>query len=605
MTKISGSLDYPYFNLLQHKDRDLGDGTQQNAQENVCTKTTIGGEKQDATAVHQEKFGWGRFRPDSLQFLGTVQGMLALLVICTMAQNMTHGGMIGATISTIEKRYQLPSSKSGLLSTIYDVANASAALLVTFIVKTRQGKIQGVAAGTFLLGLGYFLYSLPHFLVGLYDYGETVSATCVPSSNSSFTTCVEEERGLSDFLFVFLFAQVLNAIGGLTIYVFGSDLLESTAPQGSGGFYLGILNAFRGAAGALGFIVTGQLLKIFIDFNKAGNIPPSDGGDDARWLGAWWLGFLPLAVAAILTAPWLLGLPGKIPAKETAATDKGIETVPEEEEKANEAKGLQRDPENFFKQLWVLFTNPTYMFTIISGTGVNMCVTGLLTFGIKYVENQFAMSAGSASIVGGLSIVLSAMLGSVLGGLIMKKYKMGVTGSLKLVSIATASLFVLPFVFLVRCPNATMAGVTVPYGNGSMPRTPIVGTDELVSPCNQACPCPPSYNPVCGENGVEYFSPCLAGCQNVSQEDQYTSCSCHVGNHTIGETFSATSGRCSNGCTLLPLAMSLLSLFSLGIGMDNAPRLVIMLSCVKQNQRSFALGIDSVVRVLLGRCPLC
>ncbi|XP_035688122.1 solute carrier organic anion transporter family member 4A1-like isoform X2 [Branchiostoma floridae] len=596
-------MDNPGFhNTRREENHELGHAIQHDLQENNSTKADVATEKQDDT-VYQERFGWGKFRPDYFQFFGTVQGMMVLLVICTVAENMTHGGMIGATISTIEKRYQLPSSKSGLVSTIYDVAHAVAALLLTFIVKTRRGKIQGIAAGTFLLGLGHLLYSLPHFIVGPHNYGEAVRVTCDPASNTTFTACVKEERGLSDFLFVFLFAQCLNALGGLTIYVFGSDILESTAPAGSGGFYLGILNAFKGAAGALGFIVTGQLLRVYIDFDKPGSIPPSDGSEDARWLGAWWLGFPPLAVAVVLTAPWILGLPEKISAKETETIEKGIKSVPEErEEDASKAKGLL-GVLDFFKQVWVLCTNPTYMFTVLTGISVNMCITGLNTFGIKYVENQFSMTAGSASIVTGLSIVLAGILGSVMGGVIMKKYKMGVTGSLKLVSIATAFLFALPVAFLVRCPNTNMAGVTIPYGNGSMPRTPIVGVDALESPCNQVCPCPPAYNPVCGENGVEYFSPCLAGCRNVSQEQQYTSCHCHVGNQTRGERFSATSGRCSNGCTLLPLAMFLLAVFAMGIGMDNAPRVVIMLSCVKQNQRSFALGIDTSIRVLLGSVP--
>ncbi|XP_019630346.1 PREDICTED: solute carrier organic anion transporter family member 4A1-like [Branchiostoma belcheri] len=553
------------------------------------------------TSTYKEKFGWGRFRPAPLRFLATVQGMLALLVIASVVQSMALSGLVGSTISTIEKRYQLPSSRSALVSTVYDVTYAVAALLITFVIKTRRGKIINIAAGTFLLGVGLFLYSLPHFTVGLYNYGDAVSVTCDPASNSTFTACVEEERGLSDLLYVILLAQGVSAIGSMSIYVFGNDILESTSPQGSGGFYLGILSASRVAAGAVGFIVNGQLLNIFIDFNKPGNIPPSGGLGDARWLGAWWLGFPPLAAVAILTAPWILGLPGKISA-EKKAIDEDVKGSLEKEE-SSEAKGLLRVLD-FFKQLWSLVTNPIFVFMVLVGIGTNMCYTSLNTFGIKYVENQFAMSAGAASIASGLTIIPAGILGSVIGGLVMRKYKLGVTGSLKITLVGIACMFLLPLGFAVRCPNTVMAGVTVPYGNGSVPRTPVVGAAELVSRCTQDCPCPPAYNPVCGA-GVEYFSPCLAGCWNASREQGYTSCSCYAGDEPVDvtDTFSVTSGRCSNGCTLLPLAMALLFLFSFGLGLANAPRTVIVLSCVQENQRSFALGIESVVRTFLGSVP--
>ncbi|XP_078573013.1 solute carrier organic anion transporter family member 4C1-like [Branchiostoma floridae x Branchiostoma japonicum] len=512
-------MENPGFHDIELKeDHEVGDGSKrvEIGQENGSNKSAIGGEMQEDTSTYRERFGWGKFRPAPLRFLGTVQGMLALLVVSAVVQSMTIGGFVASTISTIEKRYQLPSSRSGLISTVYDVTFSVAALLLTFLIKSRRAKVISIATGTFLLGIGLFLFSLPHFLVGLYNYGEEVSVTCDLSSNSTFTTCVEEERGLSEFLYVLLFAQCVSAVGSMAIGVFGIDILESAAPHGSGGLYIGIQNAFTGGAGALAFIINGQFLNIFIDFNKPGNIPPSGGPGDARWLGAWWLGFPPLAAVAILNAPWILGLPGKLSVQKKAVDQGAISTSEKEEQ--TEPKGLLLVVD-FFKQLWSLVTNLTYVFMVFVGIGTNMCYTGLNTFGIKYVENQFAMSAGSASVAAGLTIVPAGILGSVIGGVLMKKYRMGVTGALKITVIGVACMFIIPLAFLVRCPNTVMAGVTVPYGNGSVPRTPVVGVAELESTCNKDCPCPSAFNPVCGENGVEYFSPCLAGCWNVSQEE--------------------------------------------------------------------------------------
>lgn len=39
-------------------------------------------------------------------------------------------------------------------------------------------------------------------------------------------------------------------------------------------------------------------------------------------------------------------------------------------------------------------------------------------------------------------------------------------------------------------------------------------------PCNLNCSCSlASINPVCGEDNLDYFSPCHAGCKNILDEE--------------------------------------------------------------------------------------
>ena len=56
----------------------------------------------------------------------------------------------------------------------------------------------------------------------------------------------------------------------------------------------------------------------------------------------------------------------------------------------------------------------------------------------------------------------------------------------------------------------------VPPSSHSSPNTTVssaLGTDILSSPCNLGCNCTSTiFEPVCGANGLTYFSPCRAGC---------------------------------------------------------------------------------------------
>ena len=59
-----------------------------------------------------------------------------------------------------------------------------------------------------------------------------------------------------------------------------------------------------------------------------------------------------------------------------------------------------------------------------------------------------------------------------------------------------------------------------------MPETPF--KINLTASCNFGCECDMNdVQPVCGANGLTYFSPCHAGCTSVgTNNDNYTNCAC-------------------------------------------------------------------------------
>jgi organic anion transporter 3A len=50
---------------------------------------------------------------------------------------------------------------------------------------------------------------------------------------------------------------------------------------------------------------------------------------------------------------------------------------------------------------------------------------------------------------------------------------------------------------------------------------------NLTATCNFGCSCDINdVQPVCGNNGLTYFSPCHAGCTSLLSSDNYTDCAC-------------------------------------------------------------------------------
>ncbi|XP_078702733.1 solute carrier organic anion transporter family member 4C1-like isoform X1 [Branchiostoma floridae x Branchiostoma belcheri] len=560
-------------------------------------------EDDNNTGVDYSRFGWWRFRPRCLQILSGVNGMLFLLFWFVFAQGVIVNGLVNTSISSIEKRYNLSSSKTGIVSIGYDIGNGALGLLVTYWIRTRQGKVRAISLGALLLWAGAMVFALPHFTVGLYNYGASVKTTCLlNSTNNTRSTCEEEETGLSKYMFVFLTGQILQGIGAIPLHTFGSDLLEATSPPKSGGLYLGLNFAGGAMAPAVGYLLNGKLLNIYADFNKPGAVPPEGGPSDPRWLGAWWLGFPVFASIALLVSPWLAGLPGEYP--KNVSLSNGSKKSKEEPK----SKGLV----DFFREMASLFKIPTLLFLTSAACGTAMSFNGLITFTVKYIENQFAQPAGWSAILAGMVLIPGGMGGALLGGVLMRRLRVGIPGALKLALAGSIVMGLTSAGFLLRCQNINMAGVTSPYYQGPTPVPPVVGAGEVASSCNVNCNCQTKYDPVCGPDGVEYFSPCVAGCREKLPDDskfqRYAMCACLPTNQSMANGSAevektVTSGHCASSCGLLPVVMCLLFLYAVGMASMGPAMLFSTLRCVQESRRSLALGFKSLLARFLGAIP--
>ncbi|XP_041360516.1 solute carrier organic anion transporter family member 4C1-like [Gigantopelta aegis] len=539
---------------------------------------------------------FGRFRPRWLQSFNNPKCLLFFLSYYAMVLGFVVNGVNNVNTTSIERRFNLPSAKVGLISSAYDVSAAVLGVIVSFFASGKN-KAKWIASAGVIMASGSVVMSLPHFTTGLYDLGEKTDNLC--SSNE--TVCFDkEETYLSTYLYVFILGQMLHGVGGTTIYTVGVALIDDSVSEVSTPLYIAFLYGFSILGSGLGYLVGGKFLSYYVDFDTVDTSKLTVTPDDPRWVGAWWLPFIVSAVLNLAAAIPLFGYGAELPSARRVRETR-ISHAHNTGKHVVARTGIHSSARDAIRVLCSLARNPCFVFITLSMVTEGMILAGSATFLPKYIENGYGVSASWAAMLTGMAVVPSAAGGQFIGGLVARKMQLGIKGSIKLCLVGVTGVAVFSAALFMHCDSDVITGISAPYTQSQSD-----GPYSLTSSCNADCHCSTdSYEPVCDADSKIFFSPCHAGCRmELNNGHNFAMCSC-IGNtnSTAGSSPMLTSIGCRKSCDLLYVFLGLLFILIWFSFFPIAPGDSIQLRCVPEQHKTFAQGVKLLVVRLLGTVP--
>ncbi|XP_060076397.1 solute carrier organic anion transporter family member 5A1-like [Ylistrum balloti] len=597
--------------------------TEKDAYVEARIQTMTEDNKRDKDPDSQE-CGLGQCRPSCLQYFANIKSFVVCMSLLLATSGTMSTGYFNSVITTIEKRFEIGSSVSGLIAASYEFGSLVTVIFISYLGGRRHIP-RWIGYGIIFMGFGALLIVLPHVLAEKYTVhqgimsNETEENICKADDKSGpfGDKCISEGSGNVGNVLILIFAQVLIGTGGTPILTLGTTYVDDHVSKDKAPVYLAFIYASGVLGPVLGYALGALLLQYYVDmFIYEVDIVPGD----PQWIGAWWGGFIICGgIFFTLSIPFMAFPKVLVKEKRKLLELKAKEDLLSQDDlQSRHSDDYGKTIKDIPRSILNLLTNKIYLITCLGICCEISIVSGFVVFLPKYLETQFGTSKSVANLFTGGIGIPGAVVGILVGGFILKRFQLRPKGAVQLALVLDILAFIgfISF-FILGCENLKIAGATYPYSayyNSSEIEQINVETN-LTSSCNMDCACSNNdLEPICGINGITYFSPCHAGCTRfysyITPQEKlmnFSGCSCIMDNVSISPEVImspvATKGPCKSTCQNLFPFLILLVGVTFTVAGTQMPLLMVTLRSVHEEERCFALGMQFVILRLFAYIP--
>ncbi|XP_045187435.2 solute carrier organic anion transporter family member 4A1-like isoform X2 [Mercenaria mercenaria] len=565
------------------------------------------GEIKKQEDVADEKYGCLAFKPSCLQCMNNIRCHVIWQCVFNFFEGFIVNGVINVVLVALEKRYSLPSSKSGLIASSNDFGSIICSVLVGYFGEQRH-KPRLIGTGVLIMAAGCLVFSLPHFIGNNYHYTlsteNATENTCKIGSNTT-GSCgslgvdyVPESYTMSYALL--MIGNILLGIGASPMFTIGLSYIDENCKAKLTAFYISWTFCAAAVGVAIGYVVGGQTLSLFVDINKVDPASVPLTPMDPQWVGAWWIAPLIALLGFLVVVMPLYGYPRRLPSYTEVQIQRAVEAHGGGDEITAQAN-FGKSWKDFPRSVWLLVTNPTYVFICCGAAVEALIIGGMATFGAKLIQEKFNVDITWAGTVMGIITIPGSGGGMLLGGYLVKKFQLKCRGIIRMCAGFMLAAFCFGPFLLAHCSSDPFAGLDHAY---------IVekSASGLVSSCNLDCGCSTEgFEPVCVQD-VVYFSPCHAGCLSIDTQNgvkDYFNCSCLTSTTMTNYTsdYSMTPGLCSGRCAWVWVFCVLFLVVMILTFATMSPGVTALFRCVPDKQRSVGIGVNLLFVRLVGTTP--
>ncbi|XP_006811361.2 solute carrier organic anion transporter family member 3A1-like [Saccoglossus kowalevskii] len=432
------------------------------------------------------------------------------------------------------------------------------------------------------------------FLSEPYEYDQASNNTGGVSEFGLCSTAVSESQELNEDEIeqsqegrvaynLYFLGRMISGIGGTFYSTLGYSYVDDFSGKKSA-FYIGIIEASWGIGLPLGFgVISSACLSIYVDFYRVDMNTIGLTDKDPRWVGAWWLGGIGGAIALLLLSILFCFFPREMPG--------GRREIPESESRYTKnsdvvsysGMNVLLHGKEILVNAWNMLKNPIFILTVLA-YAINNPV-GFVIFLPKYFQKDLGFTFSTGNLIIGFLWLFPNFPACLVCGYIIKRLKLKLIGLMK-------CCIILVGVIVVSNGLAMVFPCEGPYLERSR-------DSSLITECNTDCSCKlDHYQPVCGSNGLNYYSPCYAGCSESIGPKNYTMCAC-IDDINLESTFASDELCIEPICNYVAGFMFFMAVFAIANATISLPVTMVTLRCVDENKKSYSLGMKSTIRNLL------